>query len=184
MSGTEAALWWARARAEGPLRISSATRTPAGMLRLLEWGGERCWLLSSAPDNVSPAVLRELRLQTIQVEFPNETSRVLAAALRCCWADVEASPWPGQEATMREVLDVLDQLVPGRGTEALHRLGTGALRRLHASRWLDIDDEAQKVCLGPRVATWPDHDLPALRELRRELPPPRPARGPDGDRHV
>jgi hypothetical protein len=75
------------------------------------------------------------------VEYPNETSRLLAAALRCCWADVQASPWPGQPATVREVLDVVDQLMPGRGEE--------------------------------------DQDLPALRELCRELPPPRPDREAD-----
>jgi hypothetical protein len=73
---------------------------------------------------------------------------------------------------------VLDQLVAGRGEEALHRLGTGALRRLQTRRWLDVDDEAQRVCLGPRVATWPDQDRPALRELHRELPTPRPGPGP------
>lgn len=176
MSSTEAALWWARARAEGPLRVPSATRIPAGMLRLVERDSEHCWLLHRPPDDVTPAVLRELRMQVLPVEFPNETSRVLAAALRCCWPDVQTGPWPGQSATTREVLDVVDQLIPGRGEEVLHRLGTGALRRLHTSRWLDIDAEAQRVCLGPRVATWPEQDLPALRELRRELPLPRPDR--------
>lgn len=179
MNSADAALWWARARAEGPLRVPSATRTPAGMLRPVERGGEHCWLLPRPPDDMTPAVLRELRMQALPVEYPNETSRVLAAALRCCWTDAQASPWPGQVATVREVLDVLNQLVPGRGEEALHRLGTGALRRLHASRWLDVHDEAQQVCLGPRVATWPDQDLAALRELCRELPSPRPDPGPD-----
>jgi hypothetical protein len=87
-SSAEAALWWARARAEGPLRVTSATRVPAGMLRLVERGGERCWLLPRPPDDVTPAVLPELRMQVLPVEYPNETSRVLAAALRCCWADV------------------------------------------------------------------------------------------------
>ncbi|RLV10070.1 hypothetical protein CTZ27_02185 [Streptomyces griseocarneus] len=179
MTSTEAALWWARARAEGPLRMPSATRTPAGMLRLVERDGERCWLLPRPPDDVTPAVLRELQMQLLPVEFPNETSRVLAAALRCCWDDVQTSPWPGQPSTTREVLDVVDQLIPGRGEEVLHRLGMGALRRLRASRWLDVGEEAQRVCLGPRVAAWPEQDLPALRELRRELPLPRPDREPD-----
>lgn len=179
MSSAEAARWWARARAEGPLRVPSATRTPVGMLRLVERGGERCWLLPQPPDDVTPAVLPELRMQAILVEYPNETSRVLAAALRCCWTDAQASPWPGQPTTVREVLDVVDQIVPGRGEEVLLRLGTGALRRLHTSRWLDVDDDAQRVCFGPRVATWPDQDLPALRELCRELPFPRPDREPD-----
>ncbi len=179
MSSADAALWWARARTEGPLRVPSATSTPAGMLRLVERGGERCWLLPRPPDDVTPAVLRELRMQVLPVEHPNETSRVLAAALRCCWTDAQAGVWPGQPTTVRDVLDVVDQLIPGRGEEVLHRLGTGALRRLHASRWLDVDDEAQRVCLGPRVATWPDQDLPTLRELCRELPSPRPGREPD-----
>lgn len=180
MSDADAALWWARARAEGPLRMPSATRTPAGMLRLVERGGEHCWLLPRPPDDVTPAVLRELGMQALAVEFPNETRRVLAAALRCCWPDAQTSPWPGQLATVREVLDVFDQLAPGRGEEAVHRLGTAALRRLHASRWLDVDNEARRVGLGPRVATWPDQDLPALRELRGELPSPRP--GPERNR--
>lgn len=179
MSNADAALWWARSRTEGPLRVPSGTRTPAGMLRLMDRGGEHCWLLPRPPDDVTPAVLRELRMQAIPVEHPNETSRVLAAALRCCWTEPQANPWPGQPATVREVLDVVDQLTPGRGSEVLHRLGTGALRRLRASRWLDVDDEVQRVCLGPRVATWPDQDLPALRELCRELPSPRPDPGLD-----
>lgn len=179
MNSADAALWWARARAEGTLRVPSATRTPAGMLRLVEPDGERCWLLPRPPDDVTPAVLRELRMQAIPVEHPNETSRVLAAALRCCWTDAQASLWPGQSTTVREVLDVVDQLVPGRGAEALNRLGTGALRRLHTSRWLEVDDGVQRVRLGPRVATWPDQDLSALRELCRELPPPRPDQEPD-----
>jgi hypothetical protein len=149
------------------------------MFRLVERDGERCWLLPRPPDDVTPAVLRELRVQALPIEYPNETSRVLAAALRCCWTDAPAKPWPGQPATVREVLDVVDQLVPGRGDDALHRLGMGTLRRLHASRWLDFDVEAQRICLGPRVATWPDQDLPLLRELCRELPSPRPAPRPD-----
>lgn len=176
MSSSEAALWWARSRAEGPLRVLPATRTPAGMLRLVERRGEYCWLVPRPPDDVTPAVLRELRMQVLPVEFPNETSRVLAAALRCCWIDIQASQWPGQPATVRDVLDVVDQLTPGRGDEVLHRLGVGALRRLNASRWLDVDHDAQSVFLGPRVATWSDQDLPALRELCRELPLPRPDR--------
>ncbi len=143
MSGTETALWWARVRAEGPLRMPSTTPTPAGMLRIVERDGEHIWLLTHPPDDVTPAVLRELRMQMLPGEFPNETNRVLAAALRCCWADGQGSPWPGQPATIREVLDVVDQLIPGRGEEALVRHGAGALRRLHASRWLTIDDETQ-----------------------------------------
>ncbi|MFD5776953.1 hypothetical protein [Streptomyces fungicidicus] len=174
MSDADAALWWARVRAQGPLRMPAATRTPAGMLRMVEQGGEHCWLLPRPPDDVTPAVLRELRMSALPVEFPNETNRVLAAVLRCCWADVQASPWPGQSATMHEVLDVVDQLIPGREKEVLHRFGMGAFRRLQSSRWLDIDDEAQTVRLGPRAATWPDQDLPVLRDLWRELPPPRP----------
>lgn len=179
MSSAEAALWWARTRAEGPLRVPSATPVPVGMLRLVDRYGEHCWLLPLPPDDVTPAVLRELRLQSLPVEYPNETSRVLAAALRCCWTDAQASPWPGQPAAVRDVLDVLGQLVPGRAEEALHRFGAGALRRLHFSRWLDVDDEAQRVRLGPRVATWPDQDLPALRELCLALPSPRPDSMPD-----
>lgn len=147
-------------------------------MRLVERGGERCWLLPRPPDDVTPAVLTELRMQAIPVEYPNVTRRVLAAALRCCWSDTRVSPWPGQPTTVREVLDVADQLVPARAEEPQLRFGMGALRRLHANRWLDVDDETQRVCLGPRVATWPEPDLPALRELCEELPSPRLNRGP------
>ena len=148
------------------------------MRRLVERDGEHCWLLPVPPDDVSPAVLRELRVPMHSSEFRNETGRVLAAALRCCWVDVEASLWPGHSASVRDVFDVVNQIAPGRGEEALHRLVTAALRRLHAGRWLDVDDGTQRVRLGPRVATWPGQDLPALRELHRELPAPRPDRGP------
>jgi hypothetical protein len=129
MSSADAALWWARSRAAGPLRVPSATRTPTGMLRLMERGGEHCWLLPSPPDDVTPAVLRELRIQALPVEHPNETSRVLAAALRCCWIDTQAGPWPGQPATVRDVLDVVDQLMPGRGAEVPRRAAAERGRR-------------------------------------------------------
>lgn len=179
MNGAETALWWARARAEGPLRVQSEARTPAGMLRLVERSGEHCWLLPSPPDGVTPAVLRELRVQMLPGEFPNETGRVLAVALRCCWSEDQASPWPGRMATIREVLDVVGQLMPGRGDEVLHRFGTAALRRLHVGGWLVIDEAALQVRLGPRVATWPDQDLPVLRELCHTLPPPQCDQEPD-----
>lgn len=174
----DAAVWWARARAEGPLRMPAETRALAGMVRLAEPDGGWCWLLPRPPDDVTPSVLDELGLRMIPVEHPNETSRVLAAALRCCWPDLRAGPWPGQPATAGEVLDVVDQLLPERDRDVLRRLGTGALRRLHASRWLDADDDAGWIRLGPRVATWPDQDLTALRALCRELPGPRPGRVP------
>lgn len=173
MSAAETALWWARVRAEGPLRMRSEVGTPPGMLRLVEHSGEHHWLLPSPPDGVTPAVLRELRVQMLPGQFPHETSRVLTAALRCCWSDSQASPWPGRAATIREVLDVVGLLAPGRSDEVLHRFGTAALRRLHVGGWLVIDEAALQVRLGPRVATWPGQDLPALRELCRELPLPR-----------
>ncbi|PPS67866.1 hypothetical protein BV882_34940 [Streptomyces sp. 46] len=174
MSDPDEALWWARVRAEGPLRMPAATRTPAGMLRVVEQDGEIFWLVPRPPDDVTPAVLRELQMPLLSVRHPNETNRVLAAALRCCWTDVQASPWPGQSATMHEVLDVVDQLIPGREREILHRFAMGAFRRLHTSRWLYIDGQAQTVRLGPWTATWPDQDISLLRDLWREIPPPRP----------
>lgn len=149
------------------------------MLRLAEPDGEHCWLLPQPPDDVAPSVLREMRVAMLPVHQPNETGRVLAAALRCCWADVEVAIWPGQPSNAREVLDVVDQLMPGRDAKALHRMGTSALRRLHTSGWLRFDEDTGQVRLGPRVATWPDQDLPALKDLRRELPGPRFSREPE-----
>ena len=179
MSSVEVALWWARARAEGPLRVPSAAPTPAGMLRLVERGGEFCWLLPRPPDDVTPAVLRELRMQALPVEYPNETSRVLAAALRCCWIDLQASPWPGQPATIREVLNVVDQLMPGRGEEVLHRFGTGrSAACTPAGGWTSMT-KCSGFASAPGWRPGRTRTCPALRELCRELPSPRTGREPE-----
>ncbi|MBT8226451.1 MAG: hypothetical protein HKP61_03545 [Dactylosporangium sp.] len=177
----EAVMWLARTRASGPVRVPSTVRTPAGLRRLVERDGQHVWIMPTPPDQVTPAVLRELRLAAITTEQPNETNRVLAAALRCCGAASAASPWPGTPAAVEDVLNVLTQLVPGRAVEATHRLATAGLRRLRTAEWLLISEDETTLRLGPRVATWPQADLPTLRELCRQLPSPRRGRSAGTD---
>jgi len=109
-----------------------------------------------------------------------QARRVLAAALRCCWTEVDAAPWPGRTSTIAEVLDVYAQM--GRGDlDLARRWAVGELRRLGDSGWLLLDEAAGTLRLGPRTATWPDESLGTLRDLVRRLPVAEagPPEGPD-----
>lgn len=109
------------------------------------------------------------------LERPGPLRRVLAAALRCCWRNLDDDPWPGRPAQIADVLEVHVASVRG-DAELMRRWAVGDLRRLADTGWLLLDEEAGTVRLGPRTALWPPESLPPLRALLRRMPPP-PAEG-------
>ena len=174
----EAALWAARARAQGPLTMPSGVAAPGGFRRLLDPGAAEAHWLPIGPDEVTPAALRDLRLALPAPDHRHEASRVLAVCLRCCWTDLASEPWPGRETTVAAVLAVLTELLPTRLPQTHHRFAAEAFRQLADSGWLRWEERAGTVRLGPRVAGWPQPDLETLRELCRALPsPPHPEEG-------
>jgi hypothetical protein len=145
-------------------------------MRLAEPGNSRVWLTPVPPDGASPAVLDELDLPRPVLEQPNDTARVLAAALKSCWPDPSGPLWPGATVLFGRVLATFEALT-GRDELASHRAVVGALRRLSWSGWLLWDEDARTVRLGPRVATWPAAELSTLRELWRSIPAPLEGEG-------
>ncbi|MFI5959841.1 hypothetical protein [Cryptosporangium sp. NPDC051539] len=170
MSVEEAALWAARARAEGPLSVPPGAPAPDGFVRLVEPGVTRAWWVPVGPDAVTPAALRDLRLTVPTLTHPNEAARVLAGCLRCCWTDLGSAPWPGRAATVEAVLTVLTELLPTRSPEMHQRFAAEALRQLADAGWLHWHEPTGVVRLGPRVVMWPASDVEALRELCRTMP--------------
>jgi len=175
-SVTTTALWWARVRAEGPLRVPPATEAGAGLTRLLEPDGSAVWLLAVPPEAAGGGALAELGLSGPLVEQPNDTARLLAAVVRCCWTDPHASPWPGSPAGWGCVLAVF-RAYADRDEAAFTRAATAAVRRLHGSGWVLWDERARRVRFGPRVAAWSPADLTVLREMCRQMPEPTADRG-------
>jgi hypothetical protein len=165
----EIALWWARIRAAGPQLVDSGGPSPLGLMRLPEPGGSLVWLTQIFPNGARPAVLDELDLPRPVLEQPNDTARVLAAALKCCWPDPAAPLWPGVAAPFGQVAATFEA-VTGRDEAVSHRALVAALRRLSWSGWLLWDEAAGTVRLGPRVATWTPAELSTLRELWRSMP--------------
>jgi hypothetical protein len=165
----ETALWWARVRAAGPQRVAPSSAFPAGMLRLVEPDARAVWLLTVVPEGARPSVSEELGLSVLAVEHPNDTARVLAACLRCCWAEPTGPMWPGRPASKDEVAAVFGKIT-NRDEAASNIALLAAIRRLAGAAWLLWDELGQTVRLGPRVAVWGSADLSALRELWRMLP--------------
>jgi hypothetical protein len=166
------ALAWARARAGGPLRVPAGTPAPPGLLRLPEPDGDGAWLVPQVPETADTRVLAELGLTGPLLEQPNDTARLLAAVLRCCWADPLAPIWPGIPAGSAAVLAVFGELTGPRDEMAHRRSAIGALRRLDQAAWLLWDEEAGTIRLGPRVGLWSASDLTTLRQLWRSMPGP------------
>ncbi|MFI6511196.1 hypothetical protein ACIBCT_26610 [Streptosporangium sp. NPDC050855] len=162
-----------RARAGGPLRLGTGRPAPPGMARLGRGDGTGL-ALPVWPDGATPSLLEEYQVTPVAVERSGETRRVLAAALRCCWTDLSADPWPGVPAPMDDVLSAYRALI-GRGDDLMRNWAIGALRRLHDSAWLEVADG--HVRLGPRCASWPASSHAQLRELMRRLPSGEEARG-------
>ncbi|MCK2217268.1 hypothetical protein MF672_026275 [Actinomadura sp. ATCC 31491] len=157
-----------RARAGGPLPLGPGAPAPAGMVRLT-WPDSTGQALPAWPDGATPALLEEYQVAPAAVERAGETRRVLAAVLKCCWSDLSADPWPGSPAPVELVLDTYRALI-GRTDDLMRNWAVGALRRLHDSAWIVLDDGV--VVLGPRCALWPVEAHAQLKELVRRLPSP------------
>lgn len=170
MNEAETALWWARVRAAGPQCVEPSSAYPAGMLRLVEPDVTAVWLLPVVPDGARPSVSEELGVPAVAVDQPNDTARVLAACLRCCWAEPTGPIWPGVPASKDHVASVFKKIT-NRDESASNRAVVAAIRRLAAAGWLLWDEPGQTVRLGPRVAAWGPAELNTLRELWRMLPP-------------
>jgi hypothetical protein len=166
------ALAWARARAGGPLRVPVGTPAPDGMQRLPEPSGDGAWLVPQVPETADTRVLAELGLAGPLLEQPNDTARLLAAALRCCWPDPLAPIWPGVTVAAAPVLAVFGELTGPRDELAHRRSAVAGLRRLDQAGWLIWDETADTIRLGPRVALWSTSDLTTLRQLWRAIPGP------------
>jgi hypothetical protein len=167
----------ARARVRGAVALDAAEPAPPGMV--LAQDGSRVWPLPAWPDGATPALLEEYETAPMPLDRPGQVRRVLAAALRCCWTEVDAAPWPGRTSAIADVLEVYAQM--GRGDlEMARRWAVGELRRLGDSGWLLLDEPGGTLRLGPRTATWPDEGLASLRDLVRRLPEPPVRTGEPG----
>lgn len=172
MSAEETALAWARARSAGALRTPAGSPVPAGMIKLTEPAGTMAWLIPQVPETADARVLAEMGLAGPLLEQPNDTARMLAAVLRCCWGDPLAPVWPGASAGSGPVLAVFRELTGPRDDMAHRRSAVAALRRLDQAGWVLWDEPADTVRLGPRVALWSSSDLTTLRQLWRSITGP------------
>ena len=173
MSVPEGVLWWARTRAVGPVRVAPGTAAPEGLTRLVEPDATAVWLVAVPPEQAGGGALEELGLAGPVVEQPNDTARLLAAVLRCCWVDPTGPVWPGERAGWAAVTSVF-RAFADRDEGAFLRAATAAVRRLHGAGWVLWDEPARQVRPGPRVAAWSAADLTVLREMCRRMPAPSP----------
>lgn len=161
----------ARGRVLGGPGVPASDPVPPGMVAATD--GARVWLLPEWPDGATPALLEEYETAPMPLDRAGQARRVLAAALRCCWTRLDDSPWPGEPATVADVLDVYANMSRG-DTDLARRWATGELRRLSDTGWLLLDEAAGTVRPGARVALWPEGSLASLRDLLHRLPePPR-----------
>jgi hypothetical protein len=127
------------------------------------------------PEAADARVLAEMGLPGPLLEQPNDTARMLAAVLRCCWEDPLTPVWPGVSAGSGPVLAVFGAVTGPRDEAAHRRAAVAALRRLDQAGWVRWDEPAGTVRLGPRVALWGSGDLTTLRQLWRSIQPPERA---------
>ncbi|HST83895.1 MAG TPA: hypothetical protein VLL08_19330 [Kineosporiaceae bacterium] len=183
MNDVDQAIAWARARAAGPQRVPPSTPSGVGMRRLVETEAGATWLLPMLPEGAGPTVLEELGLSATAVEQPNDTARVLAACLRCCWSEPNGSPWPGVVASWEQVTSVFRGITDNRDERYSNIALVAGVRRLAGAGWLRWSEATREVQLGPRVALWRDPELSTLRELWRLIPSidiaPNLTAGPD-----
>jgi hypothetical protein len=168
------ALWWAKVQSAGPLQVTPDIPAVAGLTRAAEPDGRTVWMLPTLPDGAGHGLLEELGTPPVAVEQPNETARVLAICVTCCWPDRSGPAWPGVIGTLAQIKAVYAGL-RGRPEQSSDlTLIIGSLRRLHATSWLIWNEKAGEVRLGPRVVAWGPNQLAGLREICRILPdPPR-----------
>ncbi len=139
----ETALAWARARSAGPLPVPAGTPAPNGMIKLADAGGAGpggAWLVPQVPQTADARVLAEMGLPGPLLEQPNDTARMLAAVLRCCWEDPLTPVWPGVSAGSGHVLAVFREVTGPRDDAAHRRAAVAALRRLDQAGWARWDD--------------------------------------------
>ena len=135
-NGDGTALAWARARSAGPLRVPAGSAAPDGMIKLAEPGGAAAWLVPQVPETADARVLAEMGLPGPLLEQPNDTARMLAAVLRCCWEDPLGPVWPGVPAGSGAVLAVFREVTGPRDEAAHRRSAVAALRRLDQAAWV------------------------------------------------
>lgn len=178
-----AALALARMRAQGCLPRPDAATTVALWRAAAERAGRRLcevtvpgqqsvlalgWFEGSEPAAGAEAGVERTKPSTVLV-------LTFAAALRACWPDRSAHPFPGISADEDVVLDAVAALGPLTsgtvdGGAGGHRHRKGALRRLRDAGLLIIDGTG--VRLGPVVATWSDGQVAPLRARYDRLPLP------------
>lgn len=169
------ALWWAKVQSAGPLEVDPDTPAVAGLTRAASPDGSTVWLVPTLPSGAGHTVLEELGTPPVPVEQPNETARVLAICVACCWTDRSGPAWPGSTGTLTQIRSVYAGM-RGRPEQSSDlTLIIGSLRRLHATHWLLWNEKTAEVRLGPRVITWTPTDESTLRDLCRHLPDPPPA---------
>jgi hypothetical protein len=169
------ALWWAKVQSAGPLEVDPDTPAVAGLTRAASPDGSTVWLVPTLPSGAGHGVLEELGAPPVAVEQPNETARLLAICVTCCWTDRSAPAWPGVTGTLAQIRSVYAGMRGRPEQPSDLTLIIGSLRRLHATHWIRWDEKAAEVRLGPRVITWSAADLSTLRDLCRHLPEPPPA---------
>ena len=170
--GAYTAVWWAKVQSGGPQLVSPDTPAVAGLTRAAEPDGANVWMVPTLPDGAGHGVLEELGMPPVAVEQPNETARVLAICVTCCWPDRSGPAWPGVVGTLAQIKAVYSGMRGRPEQPSDLTLIIGSLRRLHATSWLIWDEKAGEVRLGPRTITWTTRDLTALREVCRILPDP------------
>lgn len=153
----------------GLLRVPAGSAAPDGMIKLAEPGGAAAWLVPQVPETADARVLAEMGLPGPLLEQPNDTARMLAAVLRCCWEDPLGPVWPGVPARSGAVLAVFREVTGPRDEAAHRRSAVAALRRLDQAAWVCWDEAADTVRLGPRAALWSRSDLTTLRQLWRSI---------------
>ncbi|WP_329001267.1 hypothetical protein OHA18_43280 [Kribbella sp. NBC_00709] len=169
------AMWWAKVQSAGPLEVDPETPAVAGLTRASSPDASTVWLVPTLPSGAGHSVLEELGAPPVVVEQPNETARVLAICVACCWTDRSAPAWPSATGTLAQIRSVYAGM-RGRPEQSSDlTLIIGSLRRLHATHWIRWEEKATEVRLGPRVITWTASDLSTLRDLCRHLPEPPPA---------
>ena len=170
------ALLWAKIRSGGPFQTAVGSPAPASMRRLVAANGEAVWLLA---DDFAAGhdVLAEHGLSRHSSETPNESARVLACCLRCCWPPSQTSPWPGTSAPVNAVASVYAQLKGIDDPKIARKRMTAALRGLVSGCWVLMDDERDSVRLGPFVGAWSDGQVAHLRRICDNMPTPTSTEG-------